>query len=546
MSSATSSAPAPASNGAVAPANQPNASAAASSSKPPVQASEVGWLFVPQYYTFLNQNPGRLHCFYTKKSTLLHGTEQENAEPCFGQQQIHDKITSLGFEDAKVFVSNVDSQSSASGGILIQVLGEMSNKGGPWRKFAQTFFLAEQPNGYYVLNDIFRYLKEDDEVEQEAEDVDEAIQQEIDEAEKNGTEVVHQAEVNNIGQPGATPHVPSAKSLEASTGPSAAAIAAAPTNDSVAPIEEAKDESKIEEVKPAEADASNVQADKPQTNGSDATEAAADQADAAKEAAPAAPAAEEASPAKAAGEQQPEAPAATPAKSEEATPVEAPKPEAAAAPAAPAQPAGPPKPKTWANLAAADVSRWGSTVSAEVRGVSSSRPAVTASPASRPAGAVAPGKSGPAGAASPASTASQNHGHVFIKNVVADHVSEAALRQALESQFGPLKECQIIVSRACAFAEFASAEHARKAVAVSLPVRDGGKGGVVVGKDRWTVIVEEKRKPSDRPQGPRDGARGGGPGGRGGAGGRGGSTGAPRGGPSGRGTGIRRGPGAGN
>lgn len=28
-------------------------------------------------------------------------------------------------------------------------------------KFAQTFFLAEQPEGYYVLNDIFRFLKED-------------------------------------------------------------------------------------------------------------------------------------------------------------------------------------------------------------------------------------------------------------------------------------------------------------------------------------------------------------------------------------------------
>jgi len=37
----------------------------------------------------------------------------------------------------------------------------MSNHGDPWRKFVQTFFLAEQPNGYFVLNDIFRFLKED-------------------------------------------------------------------------------------------------------------------------------------------------------------------------------------------------------------------------------------------------------------------------------------------------------------------------------------------------------------------------------------------------
>jgi len=44
----------------------------------------------------------------------------------------------------------------------------MSNKGGASHKFAQTFFLAKQPNGYFVLNDIIRFLKED--IENEYED----------------------------------------------------------------------------------------------------------------------------------------------------------------------------------------------------------------------------------------------------------------------------------------------------------------------------------------------------------------------------------------
>jgi hypothetical protein len=122
---------------------------------------EVGWLFVQEYYTFLNKDPSRLHCFYNKKSTLLHGHEGENAVSSFGQSDIHKRILDLGFHDCKVLVSNVDSQASAHGGIIVQVLGEMSNKGSASQKFAQTFFLAEQPNGYYVLNDIFRYLKED-------------------------------------------------------------------------------------------------------------------------------------------------------------------------------------------------------------------------------------------------------------------------------------------------------------------------------------------------------------------------------------------------
>ncbi|WFD31494.1 hypothetical protein MSPP1_002531 [Malassezia sp. CBS 17886] len=125
-----------------------------------MKANEIAWLFVPQYYTFMNQDPGHLHCFYTKQSTMVHGDENEAITPAYGQQEIHAKIESLGLEDTKVFVSNVDSHSSADGGIIIQVLGELLNKSGTWRPFAQTFFLAKQPNGYYVLNDIFRYLKD--------------------------------------------------------------------------------------------------------------------------------------------------------------------------------------------------------------------------------------------------------------------------------------------------------------------------------------------------------------------------------------------------
>jgi hypothetical protein len=47
----------------------------------------------------------------------------------------------------------------------------MSNKSEPHRKFVQTFILAAQTNGYFVLNDIFRYISDDDdeaETEQQA------------------------------------------------------------------------------------------------------------------------------------------------------------------------------------------------------------------------------------------------------------------------------------------------------------------------------------------------------------------------------------------
>lgn len=63
----------------------------------------------------------------------------------------------------------MDSQESFKN-IVVQVIGEMSNKAAPHRKFVQTFVLAEQPNGYFVLNDIFRYINEDEEEEPNSEE----------------------------------------------------------------------------------------------------------------------------------------------------------------------------------------------------------------------------------------------------------------------------------------------------------------------------------------------------------------------------------------
>jgi hypothetical protein len=48
---------------------------------------------------------------------------------------------------------------------VIQVIGETSNKSAELKKFVQTFVLAQQPTGYFVLNDIFRYINEEGEEE---------------------------------------------------------------------------------------------------------------------------------------------------------------------------------------------------------------------------------------------------------------------------------------------------------------------------------------------------------------------------------------------
>lgn len=49
-------------------------------------AQEVGMMFAHEYYTFLNKEPSRLHCFYNKNSTLSHGLQGENVDVTHGQQ----------------------------------------------------------------------------------------------------------------------------------------------------------------------------------------------------------------------------------------------------------------------------------------------------------------------------------------------------------------------------------------------------------------------------------------------------------------------------
>src|SRR3569833_1512060 len=80
-------------------------------------------------------------------------------------QSIQDRIKQLDFQDCKVRISNVDSQGSSEN-IVIQVIGETSNKSEEPKKFVQPFVLAQQPSGYFAPNDLLRYIK--DEPEEEA------------------------------------------------------------------------------------------------------------------------------------------------------------------------------------------------------------------------------------------------------------------------------------------------------------------------------------------------------------------------------------------
>jgi Nuclear transport factor 2 (NTF2) domain len=226
----------------------------------------------------------------------------------------------------------------------------MSNRGEPWRKFVQTFFLAEQPNGYFVLNDIFRFLKEES---------GESDEGEIEQTPAEGEEVP----LSPLPEAAPLSPVRPQPVFSAVDTPAPEPVQTASPPPSAAPIEETPP---VPELVVIES----------HTNGhaQNEHEALEEQAPALAEKSPT----PEPEPAFAV-----ESPA--PAVSPAPPPAPLPVPFQPPAPAASSQPTPAPlpqAPKTWANLAATNPKKWGSAVAQESRGTSEAPAASTSSPGS--------------------------------------------------------------------------------------------------------------------------------------------------------------------
>jgi len=68
----------------------------------------------------------------------------------------------LNYEDYTAEIETADAQESYGNGVIVLVTGCLTGKDHVRRKFTQTFFLAPQEKGYFVLNDVFRFLEENE------------------------------------------------------------------------------------------------------------------------------------------------------------------------------------------------------------------------------------------------------------------------------------------------------------------------------------------------------------------------------------------------
>ncbi|CAK9186003.1 unnamed protein product [Ilex paraguariensis] len=135
----------------------------------PPSPQMVGNAFVEQYYHILHHSPELVHRFYQESSVLSRPDPNGVMTSVTTMKNIDDKICSLDYKNYKAEIMNADAQDSYKDGVIVLVTGCLTGKDNLRRKFAQTFFLAPQDKGYFVLNDVFRYVEESEPLEINAE-----------------------------------------------------------------------------------------------------------------------------------------------------------------------------------------------------------------------------------------------------------------------------------------------------------------------------------------------------------------------------------------
>ncbi|KAE9619401.1 hypothetical protein Lal_00047229 [Lupinus albus] len=123
-----------------------------------VSAAQVGSYFVGQYYQILPQQPNRVYQFYSDNSSMIR-VDGDSTQTAHDVLQIHELVMSLNF--VSIEIKTINSLDSWDGGLVVMVSGFVKIKDiSGRRKFFQTFFLAPQEKGYFVLNDIFHFIDE--------------------------------------------------------------------------------------------------------------------------------------------------------------------------------------------------------------------------------------------------------------------------------------------------------------------------------------------------------------------------------------------------
>ncbi|KAK9750634.1 hypothetical protein RND81_02G209500 [Saponaria officinalis] len=126
-----------------------------------ISAETVGNAFVSQFYQMLHSMPEQVYRFFNDSSTMSRPGPNGDLLTVTTMESIKELILSLNCSKCNAEILTADTQASHMDGVTVLVTGSLTGQDKVRRKFTESFFLAPQENGYFVHNDVFRFIKED-------------------------------------------------------------------------------------------------------------------------------------------------------------------------------------------------------------------------------------------------------------------------------------------------------------------------------------------------------------------------------------------------
>ncbi|KAL9225877.1 hypothetical protein vseg_001753 [Gypsophila vaccaria] len=128
---------------------------------PEISAEMVGCAFVSQFYQILHSSPEFVYRFYNDQSTMKRPGPTGSLVTATAMDGIKDLILSLDCTNYKAEILTADTQASYKNGVTVLVTGFLTGQDNLKRKFSESFFLAPQDSGFFVLNNIFRFIDQE-------------------------------------------------------------------------------------------------------------------------------------------------------------------------------------------------------------------------------------------------------------------------------------------------------------------------------------------------------------------------------------------------
>ncbi|WZZ06091.1 hypothetical protein YC2023_092012 [Brassica napus] len=127
-----------------------------------LDARKASEAFVEKYYHTVGTMTHAVHTFYADDCIVTRPGPDGTTMSFSSLEAIKKHYLSSYYDGTTFDVVSVDSQSSLGDGVFIMVIGFLTGKDNLKRKFSQAFYLA-RPNGVYaVVNDIHRFVDEEE------------------------------------------------------------------------------------------------------------------------------------------------------------------------------------------------------------------------------------------------------------------------------------------------------------------------------------------------------------------------------------------------